>query len=890
MPTESLFNAYKEEGAGRDGQGGGYQAEDIDPHVEGYDSRDVLTAAEIGQSRSSYAPTPREIDVPLRFLFNSAFLATVGRARSQLKNGWKSVLNKMKNSYVIPDDAESPNVVETLEGIFNGSNSLAKEYAAGMLYYKFAKYRVKRKMTHVGYHQLDISRGKMAHVISEAIPNVGPDVSGYDVDYVGYGKTGKSGPSYTSKRITTRDLTFYNEFQSSLCLSQIFGLLCESKDNPYLPSFEHITKNDAKAMMLYITNKLKGIQGNGPQTRNQEGAKKIFHIGIPNGVISSLNRAARRDTMDEARVEFLAENGYPAPADWGISHIKAIANIRTIYITISKVDMLNPQFKFTALHKIYDMSKYVFGDDCSHFQASNQNEDGFINAFNDTESLTTQINNMTLTEIRQKFAGLTALGIKKKDIDHLTPDPQLGTSQKKIIFDNHVADYFLKMYVRLMTGWDFREHTFQFQMFPFMGIATPFVFNAPSHSSAKSIFESPFIELLGKEEYDANKDQSEADLVLPNDAVEISRLTGYHKNSIFSATEQLEELALRPKIFDRVFSLLIDEQNDFPFNASLSDGVSEEDYEASLNPGSYLYKYFVTIRLGEGNFNILGDAGTTTEIPPPAENFEDKLNEWEDLLDDDFWDRYQAVEEGIAWKVNEWRENGLFRDRIDKIFNDHLGEIATKNVDIWTKQMTEQTGIGFFNYLRECTSVILEPWPDRPNDADDVANWFVNMQDAGIHITEITPKDFSQSGLPIAGLYNNAIDITGTQSYVDYNTYDVGMQNLTQDAALTKYASDIAAVATDVVAQIGMLSSHELYDSTALAGYATKFNGAMMGGDKAENMAPVLQAVWSNFGGEGLVAATQLGAQTTALASQPIATGYTTGMVEEVRTDTRIKT
>jgi hypothetical protein len=122
--------------------------------------------------------------------------------------------------------------------------------------------------------------------------------------------------------------------------------------------------------------------------------------------------------------------------------------------------------------------------------------------------------------------------------------PQYSEKFRRGIFYNHMLDHYLKMYYKLMLGLDFNEY--MFQLTPESAIRT-----GPDGSNQfllNQIIENN--EILFPE--------SATDI---NSARELDKINRGISNSLFFNSERYMKACLYPNLFDRVFSVFINERD-----------------------------------------------------------------------------------------------------------------------------------------------------------------------------------------------------------------------------------------------------------------------------------------------------------------------------------------
>ena len=209
-------------------------------------------------------------------------------------------------------------------------------------------------------------------------------------------------------------------------------------------------------------------------------------------------------------------------------------------------DILSPKTYVYPKTFVFDTSRFIIEDPESSEISNNQIVDFKNTSANDL------INNSTIYKIN-KYGNLTKFTGKAYhaygDIPWFmrgSPSPY-SDDFKKDVFTNHLTDHYLKMYYKIMMGLDFREYIFQ--MTPDSSI-TP----GPDGRHAM-LFE----------QMQANNTtlfpEASEDMVA---ARELDKLNRGIANSLYFNSEKYMKACVYPNIFDRVFSIFINER-DFVF-------------------------------------------------------------------------------------------------------------------------------------------------------------------------------------------------------------------------------------------------------------------------------------------------------------------------------------
>ena len=240
-----------------------------------------------------------------------------------------------------------------------------------------------------------------------------------------------------------------------------------------------------------------------------------MHVGIPAGMLENLQFEAIKNTGDEL---------YDG------------SNI--IMITIYRKDILNTKSYVYPKTFVFDMSRYSLEGTrgVSNTQLSGRT---FLSAKD-------LVDNSTLHKIdgfgkTHKMPNGKAYNSSKTFYEN---KPRYEASFLKSIFENHLDDHYFKMYYKLMMGLDFKEYIFQLT-------ADSAVKNGPDSSNAdllNTILNNNLILFP-----EAAED--------PDSAVELDKINRSISNSLYFNSERYMKASIYPNIFDRVFSVLINERD-----------------------------------------------------------------------------------------------------------------------------------------------------------------------------------------------------------------------------------------------------------------------------------------------------------------------------------------
>ncbi len=368
---------------------------------------------------------------------------------------------------------------------------------------------------------------------------------------------------YTSENQHLYD-NFFNEQQEILTQALNIKLLSPSKNNWYLPSSKDVTRIQIAKMVKYFSQQGRGYLSHESSVGDLPGNKAnkmILTVGIPNGLISTLNQSAefttgetsvgkpqktvieltvmKKNVLNDAEIyyipkkftfdcsKFIFENARVIPPETGTSdpttlltgdiNEQMFKHQRLYHIGRSKV-LNNLKVSFLNGSAIDDMAGHL-----SDYEAGT--EPGY------DSNASTDLTQMTLTQ---------------EEYDDL-----------RNVFSNHMTDYYAKMYARTMVGIDVDEDVFQFPQ------TKPNTLYNGNDPSLEGIFDQYFYKKM----------LNLTDL-LPDDPAftyEFNRIVKEARRSLLFSPDKYIERVLKPRVFDRVFSMVIDEGDFIPIEVKPFD-------------------------------------------------------------------------------------------------------------------------------------------------------------------------------------------------------------------------------------------------------------------------------------------------------------------------------
>ena len=246
------------------------------------------------------------------------------------------------------------------------------------------------------------------------------------------------------------------------------------------------------------------------------GRKTVMHVGIPAGMLENLQFESIGKSGDET-----------------------FDGSTLIMVTIYRKDVLNSKSYVYPKTFVFDMSRFTLEgmNNISNGQLSGET---FLSA----DDLISKTNLHKIDGFGQvsklpagrAYAPWGMFGFKN--------EPNYSPNFQKSVFLNHLNDHYFKMYFKLMMGLDFKEYVFQL---------TP-------DSALRIGPDGNNVNLL-------NKIRETNLLLFPkasediNSARELEKINRGIANSLYFNSEHYMKACIYPNVFDRVFSLLVNERD-----------------------------------------------------------------------------------------------------------------------------------------------------------------------------------------------------------------------------------------------------------------------------------------------------------------------------------------
>jgi len=326
------------------------------------------------------------------------------------------------------------------------------------------------------------------------------------------------------KKWTSAGQTIVNKYSMVSMIKSMnryFGL---PNDHKFLVN-NSLTTNVNKIKLMY---KILSQPGYGFLDEEKKGLKSIVSVGIPAGMIETLQKNAYQETGNES---YLDSN-----------YVCIIVNKNNHLI---ENEFYDPKiFVFDAGANILDFN-YLASGLAGHIDA-----DHLIN-YSDEESLDTTLSNIKITRIYDFTFGNpvqlsgTFSSIAAKN-DNQT---NFNSSDGKSILMNHAIDYALKLYMYLTTGIIMDEETFSFSL----GQVDTGSLNSENLDSKKERLFQYILNTLSTAYPQVNEDEQ-----LRN---EVFRLTNIIKQMTPFSNKINYMKTMLPRKFDKVYSIIVNEKD-----------------------------------------------------------------------------------------------------------------------------------------------------------------------------------------------------------------------------------------------------------------------------------------------------------------------------------------
>ena len=288
--------------------------------------------------------------------------------------------------------------------------------------------------------------------------------------------------------------------------------------------------------------------GYGFTSSENSGKNVILHVGIPSGLLNALRFEAYSKTSE---IEYFFSSN--------------------IVIHVTKINSLNPSIKYNARSYVFNTRKYIqeFKDIQPRYDAISQPGEfslpNHIKKYDDTwtfDQILANIEIMT-ANLDSKSYGLGLNGMRKTN--NKNREDIYDNDVYKCMLENHVFDYFSKLYLESTTGIDLAEGNFQ--------INRDNLYKGEVDISSKQTYENMIQEIIAR--YPASNVNQDL-------AQELFRVANAAKNSIYFSSEERAKSIIGTPCFERVFSIPINERA-FALKSDFYKLDSNQIYTANAN-------------------------------------------------------------------------------------------------------------------------------------------------------------------------------------------------------------------------------------------------------------------------------------------------------------------
>ncbi len=402
---------------------------------------------------------------------------------------------------------------------------------------------------------------------------------------------------YTNNQNGSNIVSILTDGQIRAVRASQMKLFKPTAENVVLPSNQQFSHPQIKNMIKYLTR-----PGFGYLNSEKAGRKTVLNVGIPIGLIERLRRLSRRATGDEAYEK---------------------SNIIAVFV--HRQNLLNPKEIVYPKTFLFDASRFVIENpDISRIDNTH------ITDFVDDQIVNALIKKHVIYKVNTKGDGNETVvdefsAIKKivgSAYNNSSGDSRYSSELKESIFVNHLTDHYLKLYNRIITGIDLQEHTFQLlDDYNLQGLT--------ADSNKQTLFNGDLKDKTLLLFPDASKDLSVAR--------EYFRLHRASSNSFLFKSQGYMDAVLQGKVFDRVFSLMVNER-DFIIHPDTFQpnptGIQIPNAQVLIGEQPFLIETFDQIYDRNPTFNTngklqLGNASVKQQIQsqyPVLRTYSDSLN------------------------------------------------------------------------------------------------------------------------------------------------------------------------------------------------------------------------------------------------------------------------
>ena len=323
------------------------------------------------------------------------------------------------------------------------------------------------------------------------------------------------------------------------------------RSSPSFPMFSYDDTYSLKRLKLMM--KILSKENFGLQKSESQGNKTVFHVGLTNSMIKEMGEKAYFDTGDER-------------------YLKS----SKIAINIFKKNQLNSYELLYPKSYVFDANAHILDTTLEGNYATH------IENFNDMMSFEDILNNVGITRfsINLPDADGSSEGSIPPDSMQMTQTLGQGITPTGIndreVMINHVFDYAFKIYYNVILGLDFNESTFILNPEEVLDYSEPKATAVTGQANLTAAYE------LMKQNLTKLYPASNVD---PKLSAEFHRVMSAIRSSAPFALMNKVKKVFHPKMFDRVFSIMVNEK-DFILH---KDSVNKEWTEIFVKKPNFKY-------------------------------------------------------------------------------------------------------------------------------------------------------------------------------------------------------------------------------------------------------------------------------------------------------------
>jgi len=438
------------------------------------------------------------------------------------------------------------------------------------------------------------------------------------------------------KKWTSAGQTIVNKYSMTSMIKSMNRYFAMPNDHKFLVN-NSLTTNVNKIKLMY---KILSQSGYGFLDEEEKGLKSIINVGIPAGMIETLQKNAFQET---GNVDYLDSN--------------------YICIIVNKNDHISENSFLYPKIFVFDAGANILDFDYLSLRTGHVDADHLIN-YSDEESLATTLSNIKITRFADFTFGSSSdlIGTFSSVAAKNDNQTNFNSEDGKSILMNHAIDYALKLYMYLTTGIIMDEETFSFSL----GQVDTGSLNSENLDAKKERLFQHILNTLSTAYPQVNEDEQ-----LRN---EVFRLTNIIKQMPPFSNKINYMKTMLPRKFDKVYSVFVNEKDftlagdpqifDSPTNRNIgsqievaSNNVNNEKLEEAV--AAYNAVEGLQASLSESSLNELGEYAENEiqdgfNSQEEVETFTETL---QDMLADIFINRSDELNKQVTSYVNSLNKN-----------------------------------------------------------------------------------------------------------------------------------------------------------------------------------------------------------------------------------------